>query len=228
MKEKGIFITGTDTEVGKTVVSAGLAAVLKKQGVNVGVFKPVATACKNIDPNEPAEDIAFLCKAAGLKYEPAMNPIKYVSPLAPWPASQIEKRPVDMRLIISSFMKLREKFDYLIVEGIGGLMVPITEKTSVATLAAQFGYPLIIVARAGLGTLNHTLLTVEVARAKHLDVKGIILNRVSDKPDLAQQTNPAILEQLTCLPILTKVQEFPKGILNKFPPNFDFNMSAIK
>jgi dethiobiotin synthetase len=145
---KGIFITGTDTEVGKTVVSAGLAAVLKKQGVNVGVFKPAATACKNTDPKEPAEDIAFLCKAAGLTYEPAMNPVKYISPLAPWPASQIENRPVDMKLIISSFMKLREKFDYLIVEGIGGLMVPITEKTSVATLAAQFGFPLIIVASA--------------------------------------------------------------------------------
>ncbi len=204
----GLFVTGTDTEVGKTVIAGGLARVLHDAGRRVGVMKPIATGC----PRQPrvglvspdAEFLAHCADAPDTLSE--INPIRYAQPLAPSVAARRAKRPVDHQAIRQAFDRIRRRSDYMIVEGIGGLLVPIDDKTCVADLAAELALPLVIVARAGLGTINHTLLTVEAARARDLPIAGIVLNRYQpDSATLAEETNPETIAHHCRLPLPTIV-----------------------
>ncbi|HKU49182.1 MAG TPA: dethiobiotin synthase, partial [Nitrososphaera sp.] len=159
---RGVFVTGTDTGIGKTVFSAGLAWVLRKRKIDVGVMKPFATGASAFSKKYRSEDVAMLAKAAGVKeIDSELNPSYYDVPASPLMASVLtgESPPV-MQNIIKSLKGLSLRHDFLIVEGIGGIQVPLAKGVSVVDFVELTGLPVIIVSRAAVGTLNHTILTV--------------------------------------------------------------------
>ena len=195
-KVKGIFVTGTDTEIGKTVIAGGLAAILKQADVNVGVMKPISTG--------DMTDAEYLKHAAQVD-DPLhlINPVSLCHPLAPSVSANIEGKHVDMSQISKAYSILKQKYDYLIVEGVGGIAVPINDDKLVVDLIKYLGLPIIIVANAGLGTINHTMLTVEYARQHQITILGIVLNMFqSEKTSLAELTNPVEIERVTQIPVL--------------------------
>lgn len=211
-KKKIIFITGTDTAVGKTVVTAALGLLLKKQGLNVGVMKPVQCA---------GDDAAFLKKT--LKVE---DPLELINPcyapegLSPHLAFVRSRKPFDRRKIFKAFETLRLRYDVLLIEGAGGLLVPISKNYCVADLVSELGAELIIVSRLGLGTINHTLLTVEQAKSRGIPVGGIIFSQTKPRAEsIPEKTNPREIAKLSGLPVLGTVpylERFdPANILRK-------------
>jgi len=198
---KGLFVTGTGTEVGKTVVTAALAHAFGRQGVDVGVAKPIATGCQRRNGKLISTDAKQLLRASGVK-DPVewVSPYRFKPPVAPSVVSG--KRGISFSRIDQAIRRLSDHHDLLLVEGIGGLLVPLDARRTVLDLAAHLKLPLLVVAHAGLGTLNHTLLTLEAARSRRLEVAGIILNQRSRAPSLAEQTNPKVLRKLSQVPIL--------------------------
>ncbi|HOW88431.1 MAG TPA: dethiobiotin synthase [Candidatus Omnitrophota bacterium] len=204
----GIFITGTDTEVGKTVVSAGLALALRDRGIKVGVMKPVATGCFGPDERLVSGDAAFLMEAGQNEYPALTSPQRFRNPLAPNVAAMLEKKEVNIPGILRSYRQLQKHYDFLIVEGIGGLMVPLKKDYYVANLIRDMGLPIVIVSHAGLGAINHTLLTVDAAVIRNMEVRGIIFNRVSvTNYSMAELTNPKVIHDLSGVPILGSLPE---------------------
>ncbi|MCU0821749.1 MAG: dethiobiotin synthase [Spirochaetes bacterium] len=200
----GIFITGTDTGIGKTVIAAGLARAISAKGINTGVMKPVASGCKITGDKMVSEDAAFLAGSIGLEREiDLINPVTLELPLSPLAASRMENRDVDVKKIKAAFSKLAGLHDFLIVEGIGGLLVPIRKDYSAADMAADMGLSLIIVSSLCLGTINHTLLTVNEAARRGLDIKGILFNTAKNfGHGPAEKTNPDIIKELSGVPVL--------------------------
>lgn len=166
MMMKSYFITGTDTGVGKTVVTALLAALYRRAGVDVGVMKPVETGVDPLCDSTAASDARFLLEAAesGDALEEAA-PYRFKTPASPYFAARAEGRPVEPARLLTAFRSLSGKHEAVLVEGVGGLAVPLAPGFLVLDLAAAFGLPLIVVARTSLGTLNHTLLTLQAAQA---------------------------------------------------------------
>jgi len=205
---KGIFVVGTDTGVGKTIVSAGLAMTLKARGLKVGVMKPVATGCIGSDQRLVSHDAVYLFEAAENEYAPLTSPFRFRNPVAPSVAEIYEQTKVDVQTIKNAYQQLCHHYDYVIVEGIGGLMVPIQKKYYVANLIRDLGLPILIVSPIGLGAINHTLLTVDSAIIRGLIIKGIIFNRAPlVNFSLAELTNPKVVHELTGLPILGSLPE---------------------
>lgn len=191
---KGIFVTGTDTGVGKTVVSAALAWTSKQSGKRVVVMKAVQTGTDSAG----LMDIEFVQKVMGTNYPiEEVCPYRFSHALSPLVAASLVGEKVDMERIKSAFYKLGSAHDAVIVEGAGGLLVPITDDYLMSDLAFDLKLPLIIVSRPGLGTLNHTLLTVESARARGLKVLGIVINQFPSNPDVAESTNPELITKMT-------------------------------
>ena len=191
-----LFITGTDTEVGKTVVSAGLALALKQRGIDVGVMKPAVTGCRTVRGKRVSEDVEYLMGAADCRDDRALiAPYMLRDPLAPEVAAEREGIRIDIRRITGAFKKLQKKHEILIVEGAGGLFVPIKKRYCMIDLVAALDAPLVVVARPGLGTINHTLLTCEAARARDIDVLGIVINNYPRTPSLAERTNPDVIRR---------------------------------
>lgn len=205
---KGYFITGTDTGVGKTLVAGGLAALCGKKGLDVGVMKPVATGCNCIDGAIDgalvSEDAVFLKNAAGTadEYE-IINPVRFEQPLAPTVAARLNNTTIDLEKIYAAYAVLRKRHDFLIVEGIGGLLVPLGDRYFVADLVDEMGLPLIVVCRPALGTINHTLLTIASALERKLKIAGIIINESSDGcNETVKRTNRDEIARFTGIPIL--------------------------
>ena len=218
----GIFITGTDTEIGKTVVAGGLAAALKAAGIDVGVMKPIASGGVEHKGRIVSEDAIFLKGAA--QVDDALNlinPICLRHPLAPSVAAEIEGVSIDLQKIDEAFAQLRQRHEFIVVEGVGGIAVPICEEMLVADMAQRFQLPLLIVARPNLGTINHTVLTVEFARSYNLEICGIVLNASQEgSKGLAEETNPKELARLTNLPVSGSVP-FDKRLQGDTPdPDF--------
>lgn len=217
----GIFITGTDTGVGKTVVAGGLAATLKKRGLNVGVMKPVQSGGKK-DKNGRlySEDAKFIMKTADIKEDiDLVNPICLEPPLAPSVAAKLSGVIIDINKIKATFKKLQEKYEFLIVEGAGGIIVPIYEEYLLKDLILDLKLPTLIIARPTLGTINHTVLTVQYLEEKGIKVAGIILNNLdSKKAGMAEKTNPQVIESLTKRPILGIIPHSPSLNLEQFEP----------
>ena len=204
MPGRGIFVTGTDTEVGKTVVAAGLVRVLRSRGLDAGAMKPVASGGNRTPQGIVSEDAEFLQRAGALS-DPLelINPICLELPLAPSVAAELAEAEIDLGKIREAYDILRKKHDFLIVEGVGGFMVPILREYNVADLVREMGLPILIVARPGLGTINHTLLTIAVARNYGLETKGFIINGYREKEaGLAEKTNPAVIEKLGKVPLM--------------------------
>ncbi|MEI7999307.1 MAG: dethiobiotin synthase [Candidatus Omnitrophota bacterium] len=194
-KCKPIFITATDTNVGKTIATCVLGVLLKKQGLSVGVMKPVQCA---------GDDAEFLKMALELKDDLSIiNPIFAPEPLSPHLALRRARIKFDLKKVKESLEELSRRHDVLLIEGAGGLMVPLTEKYYNADLIRDLGAEVIIVARLGLGTINHTLLTINQARAYGLKIKGIIFSEASSKArSLSEQSNPGEIEMLSKVKVL--------------------------
>jgi dethiobiotin synthetase len=175
-----IFVTGTDTGVGKTFVACALAAALRAAGRDVGVMKPVASGCARAgDGRTICRDAELLVEAAGSRDAmDLVTPVAFEPPLAPAAAARALGLAVDRAKIIAAYRELAARHEILLVEGIGGLLVPLDGRYTVRDLAAEMEARLIVVARNALGTINHTALTVEAARAGSLELAGVVLNSV--------------------------------------------------
>ncbi|RMF92665.1 MAG: dethiobiotin synthase [Candidatus Schekmanbacteria bacterium] len=197
-KAKGVFITGTDTEVGKTVIASSLAMHLVSRGIKVSVMKPIETGCKiRSKILAPADGINLKYASASDISLSQIVPSRYKNPLAPMPASRIEKKPVNLKRIKECFDTVKKIGDFCIVEGLGGIMVPITKDYFVRDMIKDFGFPLIIVARPLLGTINHTALTVEAAKKGKIKISAIVISGYNRKTkNIAEKTNPDVLREL--------------------------------
>ncbi|MCA6084854.1 dethiobiotin synthase [Candidatus Endomicrobiellum agilis] len=196
---RGIFVTATDTEAGKTYVSCKIAEALKKFGVNTGVFKPVSTGDRN--------DAKALIKAAEIDENPEMvTPVFFKNPMSPYGASLLENdvsgKVFDLKKIDSSFKYFLNKYEFTVVEGVGGVLVPLKRNFFVSDLIKKFNLPIVVVARFGLGTLNHTLLTIEKLKRDKQKVLGIVLSGKRDKKDISVKSNASIIKEITNLFVL--------------------------
>jgi dethiobiotin synthetase len=200
MKEKAVFITGTDTNVGKTFVIEALYRALELQGKSVGIMKPISCGPRK------EEDAFYLKKELGLT-DPIdlINPIHLPLPLSPFAAKKATLHEINLAEIKSAFEQLKDRHQLLLVEGVGGVMVPLRMNYFVDDLIRFLDLPTIVVARAGLGTLNHTLLTLERLRRKRVKVLGVILNQA--KGDLAEKDNPEIIEKMGKTKILATIPD---------------------
>lgn len=199
---KGIFITGTDTGVGKTIVAATLALLLRMKGVNVGVMKPVTSGCREEDGGLVSDDALLLCQAAGVSCSDDVAPYLLREPLAPAEAAKIDGVKIDFARIRESYDRLAAVHDVVIVEGAGGLMVPLAGGLLVADLVRALGLSLLVVARPGLGTINHTVLTCFAAQQMGLGVAGVIVNNFPDTPGLAERSATHHIGSLCGAPVL--------------------------
>lgn len=187
-----LLVTGTDTGVGKTVIAAALILARRQAGLRALGFKPVESG---VDGTEPA-DSAILAGASGVAEALAAPIARLREPLAPAVAAEREGVVVDRQAIESRIGALRAAGWSLVVEGAGGLLVPLAWSYTVLDLAARVGLEAVIVGRAGLGTLNHVQLTVEALQRRGVAVRAVVLNGHADPPDLAEATNPAALGRL--------------------------------
>jgi dethiobiotin synthetase len=203
---RGVFVTGTDTGVGKTLVAAALALFLRRRGIDVGVMKPVETGVE--DPSTLGADGELLKWAAASSSETDLiSPYRLRPPLAPSLAAAHEKIRIDPGRLRGAARALAERHAFLIVEGAGGLMVPLAGGVLMADLAKELEYPLLVVSRPDLGTINHTLLTIFAARTMEIPLAGYIINNMPQDPDLAQSEAPHALASLASADIL--------GVLNR-------------
>jgi dethiobiotin synthetase len=202
MNVPGIFVTGTDTGVGKSVVAAALIVSLRSRGVNAGGFKPVETGGR--------EDSSMLREAAGAK-DPLdlVNPYNFRMPVSPHQAAQEEGRTIDIAVICKAFDSLKERHEFIVAEGAGGLLVPLTPEYLVADLVAALELPLVVVARAAVGTINHTLLTVRCAQSLGLPVAGVIINHERVLAPEQAGTRPRDFTHHTRVPLLGTIPHLP-------------------
>ena len=200
---KGIFITGTDTGVGKTVVAATIARLLRDSGVNVGVMKPVTSGCVELEGKLLSEDAELLKWAADCDYtDQDVTPFLLKEPLAPSVAASREGVRIDFATIKDAYDRLSARHDFMIVEGAGGLMVPLVGGMLIADLINYLKLPIIVTTRPNLGTVNHTHLTTFAATQLGIQVKGIVINSYPDTPDAAEEYAPHLLASLCGASIL--------------------------
>jgi dethiobiotin synthetase len=207
----GLFITATDTGVGKTVVAAAIAGWFRHRGKRVGVCKIAATGCVHRREGLVSEDAELLAHHADSRFPlDVICPIRYTEPLAPAVAAERAGVPLDWSLLQTSLDAMSAQSDVMIVEGVGGVMVPMDDRHTVLNVARWLRLPTIVVARPGLGTINHTLLTVNALRSAGVSVAGAVINRYpTHTPDAAQETNPAAIEKWGQLPVLCRVPDEP-------------------
>ena len=192
----GIFVTGTDTGVGKTVVAAGIAGAMRKDGIDVGVMKPIATGIPRKNAFRSA-DSELLAKLSGsTDQEDEINPVFLPLEASPLAASRVLNTDIKLDEVFAAFKRLSDKHEFIVVEGIGGVMVPIKQNYFVIDLIKEMNLPVLIVSRASLGTLNHTVLTVRACREYKLDISGIVVNGVNDN-NMAEKTVSEIIRELT-------------------------------
>ena len=205
---RGIFVTGTDTDIGKTFVACGIAASLYNQGIKVGVYKPAASGCRRDGGEIIAEDAELLWQAAGKpKTLEAVCPQRFLAPLAPHLAAKQEGRELDFQKMISGLEAWSDS-EFVIVEGAGGLMSPVGDEVYIADLAIELGFPLVIVAPNRIGTINQTLLTLMAADSYKtgLSVDGIVLNTLDDATDdPSRSSNRSELSKHSNSPILAEI-----------------------
>lgn len=219
----GVFVTGTDTGVGKTVIAGAIAVVLKNLGIDVDVFKPVASGCLKRPGGMVSEDGMFLAACADSRRSLAeITPARLARALAPNTAAMMEGRDIDLELVFQEYKRTAETAGAVVVEGTGGILCPISDDFSVLDFAAMTGLPMVIVARPDLGTINHTLLTLQAARSAGIRVAGVIINRYIDElytegqplggredGEVARLTNPRQISLLGRIPVLAVVMEDP-------------------
>lgn len=200
---QGLFLVGTDTGVGKTTVAVGLVRLLRRQGHAVRIVKPVATGGD--------EDPRRLAAAAGETDLRAVTPWCFAAPAAPPVAARMEGTSLSLEELARAVRSRWRPGTGVIAEGVGGLLCPLTESETVADLANLLRLPLVVVARRSLGTLNHVLLSLEVARHRGLDVRGLIVSETSPPQGIAEETNIEELTKRIHVPLLAVLRHRPAG-----------------
>jgi dethiobiotin synthetase len=199
----GVFVTGTSTEVGKTVVAAVLARTLAAEGKRVAVFKPAVTGLEE----EGETDHALLRRASGSSQsDEEIASYRYGPPASPHLAAALAGEEIDPERLRQAARTAAASADAIVCEGVGGLLVPLSPTYLVRDLAVDLGYPLVIVASPGLGTINHTLLTLESARAAGLTVVAVVLNPWPEQPSEIEQSNRKTIAKLGNVPVHTLPQ----------------------
>lgn len=195
MKNKSLFITGTNTGVGKTVVCGCLARFFKLQGINVGIQKWVSTGNKNT-----SEDIEYCLKMLGGKREEIdpthISPYTFDFPSSPHLAAELEEKKINIDKIKKSYHTLQQRHDLLLVEGVGGVMVPLTRDYFLIDLVAELALPVLIVTHSGLGTINHTLLTIEALKKRDIKILGMVFNFAGEGNRIIEEDNIKIISHL--------------------------------
>jgi dethiobiotin synthetase len=197
----GCFVTGTDTGVGKTVLAAAVVAALRSRGVAVAAFKPVLTGLDEPEPGRPA-DHELLGAAAGTAPE-SVAPLRFGPPVSPHLAAELAGVAIEPDGIVAVARAAGARSEALVVEGVGGLLVPIAADWTVRDLAVALGLPMVVAARPGLGTISHTLLTVEAARAAGLEVRAVVLTPWPDAPSVMQRSNRETIARLGGVEVAT-------------------------
>ena len=217
----GLFVTGTDTGVGKTVIACAIAHAIRSHSQRVAVCKPMATGCRREREGLVSDDAEALAHFADCRLPlEIINPVRFHRPLAPAVAAAMAHQTIDYAAIRQSLARLDAEHDVLLIEGVGGLLVPIDPddpKRTVLDLIQAIGYPVVVVARAGLGTLNHTGMTVRLLRQAGCRAAGLVVNgyeadssgKLDAKDDLAMATNRRWLELTTGLRVLATVPRCP-------------------
>lgn len=212
---RGLFVTGTDTGVGKTVVAGAIAAALRVRGDRVAAFKPVVTGLDEaVDPAWP-RDHELLGGAAGMAAAD-VAPHTFGPPVSPHLAAELAGEALDFDALVAAARAAApeprpgRRPPILVAEGVGGLLVPLTPERTVRDLAAALGLPLVVAARPGLGTISHTLLTLEAARAAGLRIAGVVLTPWPAHPSVMERSNRATIERLGEVRVST-LRELPNG-----------------
>jgi dethiobiotin synthetase len=196
------LVTGTDTGVGKTVVAAALVASLRAAGHDVGVMKPIITGLDEPAREEWPHDHELLASVADRAAEDVVV-ASYRPPVSPHLALELAQRKLDPERLVLAVREAGRDVEALVVEGVGGLLVPITLEYSVRDFAAALGLPLVVAARAGLGTINHTLLTLEAAAAAQLEVAGVVLTPWPEAPSAIERSNRETIARLGGVEVAT-------------------------
>lgn len=205
---RGFFVTGTDTGVGKTLVACSLVRGLRARGVDIGAMKPVETG---VGEAGPLDALALRHAAADVDPLEDVCPLRYALPAAPTVAASADGRAVEVWAIRRAYERLAARHDCVIVEGAGGLLVPVTEQLSMADLARELELPLLVVARAALGTINHTLLTLEVAVARGLSVAGVVISHAGGVLSGADAANLQALRDALGSALVGEIPPLPEG-----------------
>jgi dethiobiotin synthetase len=211
-----VFITGTGTDVGKTFITGGLAALSVSAGLRTAVAKPVQTGAA--DGASDLDTIAAMCPGLMDIPRALLSPYVFGYPASPHLAASMEGRKIDPELIVSSLERIKSSFspDILLVEGAGGVMVPLTESFLTVDLMAALGAPALIVSPAGLGAVNHCLLTASALKSRGVPAAGFILNMASKSKDLIEDDNAAVIPKLSGLDVLARVERISGA--SQMPP----------
>jgi dethiobiotin synthetase len=220
MKNRGLFISGTDTGVGKTQVTFGLAAALARRfasagqpgtagGRQVRLWKPVQTGVEVGDPE--ADSYRLKIGSGTPQPEADIATVTLPDPLAPWMAAERAGVSIPFEALVAEGRRRIERDDYVMVEGAGGLAVPMTGEKMIADLARELELPLLLVARAGLGTVNHTVMSVYFARSMGLRVAGVVLNGYQEGSEQSLQENAMMIERFGGVPVIGKLPWFPQS-----------------
>jgi len=222
MKSKGIFIIGIDTEIGKTTIAAGLSNLLFRKGIEIGVMKPFATGIKRYSKDFKSLDTKMLKNASGNKdNDNIINPYFYSMPTAPYLAKKILKlkENIDIEEILNKYKEIEIRHDFTIVEGIGGLMVPLSKDFSVADLASIINIPIILITSNRIGSINHIIMTSRLAILYKLKIKGIIINNkfkfLETYYKLITNSLPRVVEELTQCKVLATIPYIKKPTAKK-------------
>jgi dethiobiotin synthetase len=207
---RGLFVTGTDTGVGKTVVAGALAAALTRRGARVAAFKPVVTGLDEPAAFGWAHDHALLAAAAGTTPD-EVSPAQFGPPVSPHLAAAQAGTTLDVEGLLASARAAAAEADVLIAEGVGGLLVPLTETHTVRDFAVALGLPLLVAARPGLGTISHTLLTLEAARSAGLNVLAVVITPWPVEPSPMERSNRETIERLGGVEVHT-IGLLPSGL----------------
>lgn len=227
---KGIFVTGTDTGVGKTLFSGCLAFILKNKG-KVAVFKPVESGCKKDNDKVISSDLNTIKSFSGLDDKDLFNLYRFEKLSSPHLASELENKNIDIELIKKKYNELIQNYNYVIVEGAGGLMVPITRDYTFSDLIKDLEIDVIVVSRSGLGTINHTSLTINHLKQNNAKLIGIVFNFF--KGDDIEQDNKKIIQELNNVNIIGIIPDYGKIneseiIKNKILEDFEKNIDIEK
>ena len=198
---RGLFVTGTDTGVGKTVVAAAICAALAARDERVAAFKPVVTGTDDAPGAWPPDHELLAASTNASQTAADIAPITFGPPISPHYAAELANTTINPTHLLAAAKLAADQADTLVCEGVGGLLVPLTPTYSVRDLAVELALPLIVVARTGLGTINHTLLTVESARAAGLHVAGIVMTPWPTHPEPIERSNRETVERLSGVPV---------------------------
>ncbi len=209
---RGVFITGTDTGVGKTVVTAALGLALRRQRPAVGVMKPVETGVPSFAAT--ASDAARLKRTMGMQDSfDLVRPYRFHTPVAPLAAARLERRPISVRSIIRAFRTLRSRHSVMLVEGVGGVRVPLTSRVEILDLVVHLGLPVIVVGRSALGGINHAMLTLDALHQRKVPVLALVLSRSGSSRTATaraqERSTMSLLRQLASVPVVGPLPYIP-------------------